>query len=118
MDKVFIQQLALDTVIGVYDWEREVRQRLLLDLEMATDNRVPARSGELADALDYHAVASRLQDFAAEQQPLLLETLAEQCAEIVQTEFSVAWLRLRLSKPGAVAGAEAVGVEIERGQLG
>jgi dihydroneopterin aldolase len=114
VDKVFIRQLEIATVIGVYDWEQQLRQSVVLDLEMAADIRTAAASHKLEDALDYHAVASRLQDFVGNGQFLLLETLAEQCAEIVLREFAVSWLQLRLSKPGAVAGAKEVGVQIER----
>ena len=114
MDIVYIRELEIATVIGVYDWEQQLRQNVVLDLEMATDVRPAAASNKLEDALDYHAVASRLQDFIGSGQFLLLEALAQQCADIVLNEFSVSWLRLRLSKPGAVAGAKDVGVLIER----
>ena len=103
MDKVFIEGLEIEALIGIYDWERRIRQVLRFDLEMAFDNRVPAASDDIADTLDYKAVSKRL-----------VETLAERCAAIVIEEFGVQWLRLKLSKPGAVRGAQAVGVVIER----
>jgi dihydroneopterin aldolase len=118
VDIVYIRELEIATIIGVYDWESEVRQNVVLDLEMAADIRPAAASKRLEDALDYHAVASRLQQFVGDGQFLLLETLAEECAQIVLREFSVAWVRLRLSKPGAVAGARDVGVLIERDNAG
>ena len=116
MDTVFIRELRADTVIGVYDWERRVRQTVVLDLEMATDSRRAASSDGIDDALDYAAVSGRLLSFIGDSEFQLIETLAEQVAEIVLSEFDVPWLRLRLSKPGAVAAARDVGVVIERGK--
>ena len=115
MDHVFIEGLEIETVIGIYGWERKVRQPLVFDVEMAFDNRVPAASDAIADTLDYKAVSKRLVGFVESSHFELVETLAERCAEIVLTEFGVAWLRLKLSKPGAVTGSRAVGVMIERG---
>jgi dihydroneopterin aldolase len=115
MDIVFIDDLRIDTVIGIYDWEREIRQTVTLDIEMAFDNRIPAASDNIADTLDYKAVSKRLIAFVEAAQFGLVETLAERCAQIVLEEFGVTWLRLRLGKPGAVTGARSVGVIIERG---
>jgi dihydroneopterin aldolase len=116
MDVVFIEDLRIDTVIGIYDWERKIRQTVALDLEMAFDNRGPAASDKIQDTLDYKKIAKRLVAFVEESHFELVETLAERCAEIVRGEFGVAWLRLKLSKPGAVRGAKSVGVRIERGE--
>ena len=115
MDIVFIENLRIETVIGIYDWERKIKQIVALDLEMAFDNRKPAASDRIEDTLDYKAVSKRLIAFVENSHFELVETLAERCAEIVQHEFGVAWLRLKLSKPGAVTGSKAVGVIIERG---
>jgi len=115
MDIVFIERLKIDTIIGIYEWERMVRQTVTLDLEMAFDNTRPAASDRIDDALDYKAVSKRLVAFVEASEFGLVETLAERCAQIVREEFGVSWLRLRLRKPGAVRGARAVGVEIERG---
>jgi 7,8-dihydroneopterin aldolase/epimerase/oxygenase len=115
MDTVFIEDLRIETVIGIYDWERKIRQVVALDLEMAFDNRKPAASDRIEDTLNYKAVSKRLTAFVEASSFQLVETLAERCAEIVRNEFGVAWLRLRLSKPGAVRGSKAVGVVIERG---
>ena len=115
MDRVFIEDLRVETVIGIFDWEREIKQAVSLDLEMAFDIRAAARSDSIADALDYKAVAKRLIRFIEESEFQLVEALAERCASIVLEEFPVTWLRLRLSKPGAVRGSSAVGVIIERG---
>jgi dihydroneopterin aldolase len=115
MDIVFIEDLRIDAVIGIYDWERRVRQTLAFDIEMAFDNTEPAASDDIALTLDYKAVSKRLIEYVGGSSFGLVETLAERCAAIIREEFGVAWVRLKLSKPGAVRGAHAVGVRIERG---
>jgi dihydroneopterin aldolase len=114
MDIVFIRDLRIETVIGVYDWERKIRQTVSLDLEMGTNIRVAAASDHIHDALDYKAVAKRLIQFVGDSEFQLVETLAQRCADIILNEFQVPWLRLRLAKPGAVTGSQDVGVLIER----
>lgn len=115
MDKVFIEGLQAQAVIGIHDWERRIRQTLRLDLELGFDNRVPAASDNVADTLDYDAISRRLTAYIEASEFGLVETLAERCADILQNEFGVRWLHLRLAKPGAVRNAVAVGVVIERG---
>jgi dihydroneopterin aldolase len=115
MDLVFIEDLRIETVIGIYDWERKIRQVVALDLEMAFDNRKPAASDDIGDTLNYKAVSKRMIAFVESSSFQLVETLAERCAQVVLDEFKVSWLRLKLSKPGAVRGSKAVGVVIERG---
>lgn len=114
MDKVFIEGLQADAVIGIHDWERRIRQSLRMDLELGFDNRVPATSDEVTDTLDYDAISQRLTAYIEASSFGLIETLAERCAALVMDEFGVQWLRLRLCKPGAVRNAATVGVEIER----
>lgn len=115
MDIIFIRELRIETIIGIYDWERGVKQIVLLDVEMAADIQRAAASQSITDTLDYHAIALRLDEFVREKQFLLLETLAQSCADLLQREFHIAWLRLRVTKPGAIAAAQGVGVLIERG---
>jgi len=115
MDIVFLRQLEVDTVIGVHDWEREIRQSLVLDLEMATDTRLAAETDAIREALDYQAVAERVCEFVRGSSFQLVETLAEACAQIVLQEFGVPWLRLTVNKPDAIENAQTVGVTIERG---
>ena len=115
MDIVFIEDLRIETVIGIYDWERRIRQVVAIDLEMGFDNRKPAASDAIADTVNYKAVGKRLIAFVEGSSFQLVETLAERCADIVRDEFQVPWLRLRLSKPGALRGSKSVGVVIERG---
>ena len=116
-DRVLIEGLEIRTVIGIYDWEREIRQTVRLDLEMAWDVSAAAKSDEIRDALDYKAVSKRLISFVEASSFGLIEALAESCAGIILEEFSVPWLRLKMSKPGAVRGSENVAVLIERGDL-
>ena len=116
MDIVYISDLRIETVIGIYDWEREIRQIISIDLEMAADNRRAAATESIDDALNYKAVAKRLIQFVEDSEFQLVETLAERIAEIVIDEFDVDWLRLKLGKPGAVTGSREVGVIIERGE--
>ncbi|MEK1942384.1 MAG: dihydroneopterin aldolase [Pseudomonas sp.] len=118
MDRVFIEGLEVDTVIGAYDWERDIRQCLRLDLSFAWDNRPAAAGDDLTKALDYAAVSSRIQAFAEQAQFQLVETFAERLAEMLMNEFQIPGLRLKLTKPGAVPAAiGGVGVEIQRGCL-
>ncbi len=116
MDIVFIEDLRIDTVVGIFEWERRVRQTVSLDLELAADIRAAAASDDIADALDYKAVAKRVIEYVSAQEFQLVETLAERVAALIMEEFKVRWLRLSLAKPGAVRGSRSVGVRIERGQ--
>ena len=116
MDTVYITGLRAQTVIGVYDWERNIRQGVVLDLEMASDNRRAASEDRIEDALDYAVISSRLLSFMEDSEFQLIETMAEQVAQLIRDEFKVPWLRLRLCKPGAVPAAKDVGVLIERGE--
>lgn len=114
MDIVYLTDLRIDTVIGIYDWERRIRQTVVIDIEMATDVAKAARSDHIDDAVNYKAVAKRLMAFVRESEFQLVETLAERIAQLVLSEFDVPWLRLRVNKQGAVRGARDVGVIIER----
>lgn len=115
MDTVFIRGLRVETTIGIYDWEKEIKQPVVLDLEMASDVARGAATDRIEDALDYKTVSKRLKQFVSESRFELVETLAERCAAILRDEFGVPWVRLTLNKVGAVTDAEGVGVIIERG---
>jgi dihydroneopterin aldolase len=116
MDIVYLRELRIDTVIGIYDWERRTRQTVILDLEMGADVARAAATERIEDALNYKQVAKRLIQFVGDSDFQLVETLAERCAEIILEEFDVPWVRLTLNKKGAVRGASDVGVIIERGE--
>ena len=114
LDVIFIEALRVDAVIGVYDWERRIRQPIVIDLEMGADIARAAGSDEVADTLDYKAVSKRVQKFVGESSFRLVETLAERIAALVLDEFHVPWVRVKLDKTGALRGARGVGVVIER----
>lgn len=116
MDIVFIRDLQVETVIGIYDWERKIRQTISLDIDMATDIQKAATTDNIDDTLSYKTVAKRLIAFIEESEYELVEALAEKICSIIREEFSVPWVRLTLHKPGAVRGSRSVGVIIERGQ--
>jgi dihydroneopterin aldolase len=116
MDIIYLRDLKIETIIGIFDWEREIKQTVTLDLDMAADIRKAAQSDAIEDTLDYKAVAKRLIGFVSESEFQLVESLAERVASIVLTEFDVPWVKVRLSKPGAVRYAGDVGVVIERGK--
>lgn len=116
MDRILIEALNVDTVIGVYDWERTITQSLSLDLSLATDIRPAAATDDLRLTLDYAAICQRIQQFANEHQFALVETFAERLAACLQHEFPISWLRMTVRKPGAVPQAASVGLEITRGR--
>lgn len=118
MDIIYLRGLRIDTVIGIFDWERQHRQPVVLDLEMATDIRSAAASDDIALTLNYKAISEALIDFVEASRFELVETLAEACAALLQTEFGITWLRLSLSKPQALSRARDVGIVIERGRRG
>ena len=115
MDIVYIKDLKIEAIIGIFDWERKEKQTVSLNLEMATDIRRAAQTDVIEDTLDYKAVAKRLISFVSESEFQLVETLAERVCALVMQEFSVPWIKLHLSKPGAVRYSTDVGVIIERG---
>lgn len=114
MDIVYIRELEIETIIGIYDWEREQKQIVSLDLEMAWDIRPAAASEDITKTLDYKAVAKNLKEFIEGSQFLLVETLAEEVARRIINDFGVSTIKLRVGKPGAVTGSKDVGVIIER----
>lgn len=115
MDIIYLRDLRVAAIIGIFDWERRVKQTVSIDLEMATDIAKAAKSDHIDDTLNYKAVAKRVISFVEESQFQLVETLAERIAGIVIEEFGVPWVRVSINKPGAIRGARDVGVIIERG---
>ena len=115
MDIIYINDLRIETIIGIYGWERKTKQTVVLDIEMGTDIRKASASENIEDTLNYKSVAERLFTFVGESEFELVETLAEQISEVLLNEFNVPWLRLRVTKQGALRGVRDVGVIIERG---
>ena len=115
MDKIFLSELKIDTVIGIWEWERRIRQTVIVDLEMSADIAKADATDDVVDTLNYKSVAKRVQSFVADSSFQLVETLAERIAAIIRDEFDVAWVKVRVNKPGAIRGSRDVGVQIERG---
>lgn len=116
MDKIFLKELKVQTVIGIWEWERRITQLVSLDLEMATDVKRAAATDRVDDALNYKDVAKRVIDLVAGSRFELLESLAEAVARLIVTEFGVPWVKVSAAKPGAIEGSREVGVVIERGR--
>lgn len=115
MDIVFIEQLSVITTIGVYDWEQTIEQKLVFDIEMGWDNRKSAKSDDVNDCLSYTDISETVIGHVEGQRFALVERVAEEVAELLLKKFNSPWVRIKLSKPGAVARAANVGVIIERG---
>jgi dihydroneopterin aldolase len=116
MDIVYIRDLRVDALIGIYDWERSVRQVVRIDVEMGWDNRKPATSDNIVDTLNYKEAAQRIKQRVQETEYQLVETLAERLVEMLIHEMHIPWVKLRLGKPYAVKDSSEVGVCIERHQ--
>ena len=114
MDTIFLHDLRVETTVGIWDWERKIRQTVSIDLEMGADIARAAASDSIDNTLNYKLVAKRVQQFVGDSSFQLVETLAEGIAEIVLGEFDVPWVNVRVNKPGAIRGARDVGVEIRR----
>jgi dihydroneopterin aldolase len=114
MDKIFIHALKTEAIIGIFDWERQVKQTVIVDIEISADVRKAALSDSIADTLNYKKVAKRVLAFVEESQFHLVETLAEHIAMLLLEDFGIAWVRLSLSKPGAIRSSRDVGVLLER----
>jgi dihydroneopterin aldolase len=116
MDTIFLNGLKLDAVIGLWDWEKRIKQTIEIDLEMAVDIRRAAETDNVEDTLNYKAVANGIKELVESTQFELVETLIERIASLIMTEFGVPWVRVRVNKPGAIRGSRDVGVLIERGR--
>ena len=115
MDIIHLHDLRVDTVIGVWDWERQIRQTLIFNVQLGTDIRAAAASDDVVDTVDYAAVSDRIVEYARESGFKLIEALAEGVARVILDEFDVRWVKLRIDKQGVVRLARSVAVEIERG---
>jgi len=116
MDKIFLNELKVETVIGIWEWERKIRQTVIIDLEMSADVAKAAATDSVEDTLNYKLVAKRIQSFVADSSFQLVETLADRIAAIIREEFGVAWVKVRVNKVGAIRGSRDVGILIERGE--
>lgn len=117
MDKVFLTGLRVDTIVGIYPEERDKKQPIIIDLELACDIKKAADSGEISDALDYHALSLALVEFIEKSRYGLIESMAEDIARLIMAQYPVPWLRMKLHKPEALSYSDDVGLIIERGTL-
>ena len=113
-DTIFLRGLEVECIIGVNDWERRVKQRVVIDLELPVDCARAAARDDIADTVDYGRVAETVEDFVGASSFMLVETMAERTALLLLRGFGVAWVRIHIEKPGAVRGARAVGIALER----
>jgi len=113
-DKIFLRGLEVECIIGFIDWERRVKQRIQIDLELPVDCTRAARSDDVVDTLDYKSVAKRVIAFVEASEFMLVETMAHRMAMMILEEFGVEWIRIWINKPGAIRGSRDVGVAIER----
>jgi dihydroneopterin aldolase len=113
-DRIFLHGLTAECVIGFIDWERRVKQTVVMDIELPVDCRRAALSDAVVDTLDYKKVAKRVQAFVSASEYQLVETLAHRLALVILQEFGVEWVRVTLNKPGAIRNSRDVGVVIER----
>lgn len=116
MDIIFLGGLQIETIIGIYDWERETKQTVILDIEMAFDIQKAAETDDIQYTLDYKTVSKRIISFVETSQFLLVEKLISEIADIIRNEFNVSWVKITLNKKGAIRGATDVGIIIERGE--
>ncbi|WP_394176875.1 dihydroneopterin aldolase [Thalassotalea litorea] len=115
MDIIFIEGLKVNTTIGYYEWEKNIKQRLVFDIQLATDIRIAAENDELAKTIDYAEVSELVDRFCQENPVDLLETLGQRLVDALQRKYAIAWVRIKIAKPTAVEQADAVGIIIERG---
>lgn len=115
MDTIFIADLKINAIVGIYDWERTVPQEIIISVDMAWDASVPAKSGDINDALDYGAVSHRIREFIIASKFYLLETLAEKTVELIMQEFATPWVCFSCAKTQALKDVAGVGVKVERG---
>jgi dihydroneopterin aldolase len=113
-DTIFLHDMRIETIVGIWEWERKIRQTVSIDLEMGADIRRAAASDDIEDTLNYKKVAKRVQQFVTESEFQLVETMAEKIAQVILAEFDVPWVQVRVNKPGAIRGARDVGVLIRR----
>ena len=113
-DTIFLRDMRVETVVGIWDGERKIRQIVSIDLELGADIRRAAASDSIEDTLNYTSVAKRVQQFVGDSSYQLVETMAEEIARTILAEFEVPWVQVRVNKPGAIRGAQGVGVQIRR----
>ena len=115
MDRIFLSEMKIETTVGIWEWEKRIKQQVIIDIEMSADIKKAASSDQIEDTLNYKAVAKSVRKLVEESSFQLVETMAEKIPELVIGEHNVSWVRVKVNKPGAIRGSKGVGIIIERG---
>ena len=117
MDRIFLSEMKIDTTVGIWEWEKRIKQQVIIDIEMSADIKKAAATDQIEDTLNYKAVAKNVRKLVEESSFQLVETMAEKISELVIGEHNVSWVKVRVNKPGAIRGSNGVGIIIERGEI-
>tara|TARA_B100000902_G_scaffold326369_1_gene321454 strand:+ start:77 stop:433 length:357 start_codon:yes stop_codon:yes gene_type:complete len=117
MDRIFLSEMKIDTTVGIWEWEKRIKQQVIIDIEMSADIKKAAATDQIEDTLNYKAVAKSVRKLVEESSFQLVETMAEKISELVIGEHNVSWVKVRVNKPGAIRGSKGVGIIIERGEM-
>tara|TARA_Y100001954_G_C15523342_1_gene460437 strand:- start:83 stop:454 length:372 start_codon:yes stop_codon:yes gene_type:complete len=116
VDKIFLSEIKIETTVGIWEWEKRIKQTVIIDIEMSADIKRAASTDDINDTLNYKAVAKSVRKLVEESQFQLVETMAEKISELILTEHDVDWVKVKVNKPGAIRGSKGVGIIIERGK--
>ena len=117
MDRIFLSEMKIETTVGIWEWEKRIKQQVIIDIEMSADIKKAAATDQIEDTLNYKAVAKSVRKLVEESSFQLVETMAEKISELVIVEHNVSWVKVRVNKPGAIRGSKGVGIIIERGEM-
>ena len=117
MDRIFLSEMKIDTTVGIWEWEKRIKQQVIIDIEMSANIKKAAATDQIEDTLNYKAVAKSVRKLVEESSFQLVETMAEKISELVIGEHNVSWVKVRVNKPGAIRGSKGVGIIIERGEM-
>ena len=115
MDRIFLSEMKIETTVGIWEWEKRIKQQVIIDIEMSANIKKAAATDQIEDTLNYKAVAKSVRKLVEESSFQLVETMAEKISELVIGEHNVSWVRVKVNKPGAIRGSKGVGIIIERG---
>ena len=117
MDRIFLSEMKIETTVGIWEWEKGIKQQVIIDIEMSADIKKAAATDQIEDTLNYKAVAKSVRKLVEESSFQLVETMAEKISELVIGEHNVSWVKVKVNKPGAIRGSKGVGIIIERGVM-
>ena len=117
MDRIFLSEMKIETTVGIWEWEKRIKQQVIIDIEMSANIKKAAATDQIEDTLNYKAVAKSVRKLVEESSFQLVETMAEKISELVIGEHNVSWVKVKVNKPGAIRGSKGVGIIIERGVM-